>query len=123
MNSALTNFRFRQKDSLVKPEDADTSSIPQRILQIISKAIDPSKLVQYTFNMAFPVTDNVEKYNKAFDQICKRWKSKFGFPPVVALSNISHVAFTYAFTIFVDNPQILLERKGEFIEDIAKTVF
>lgn len=127
MNSSVTNFRFERKPkSLVKAgqeETVEEASLPRRIWKSISKVIDTSKLIQYTFDLRFPVNEKTEKYDTTFSELCKRWKRKFGYQPVYALTNFSHLAFTYSFTIFVDDPKILLELKSDFIEDIAKSVY
>lgn len=41
----------------------------------------------------------------------------------IVLEISSHIAFTYAITIFVDNPQLLIKQWSDFIEDIARTVY
>lgn len=124
IDSSVINFRFEKRDkSKEKGETIEAKSLPRRILKSISRLIDTSKLVQYTFNMSFPTSKNITFYNKAFDTVCKGWTKKFGFRPLYALSDVSHIAFTYGFTIFVDNPKLLLEFKSDFMEDIAKSVF
>jgi hypothetical protein len=126
MNSSVTNFRFRRKDKRKdKTEEAasEQASLPRRIWTVISKAMDTSKLVQYTFNLKFSVKKPQQTYNEILQRVCKRWKRKFGFPPVYAITDISHLAYTYAFTIFVENPQVLLDNRSAFIEDIGKEIY
>jgi hypothetical protein len=84
--------------------------------------MEPSDLIQYTFNLRFPIKVQEEQYKELLSRVCKRWKRKFKFEPVFSLVSISHVAFTYAITIFVDDPQLLIEYRSDFIEDIARTV-
>ena len=126
MSSSVTNFRFehKQKDhTKAQEESVEGASIPQRIWKVISDVMDTSDLIQYTLELKFPVKKSHEQYAPILSGVCKRWKEKFGFEPVYALTSISHVAFTYTFTIFVDDPQILLEHRSEFIEDIGRAIY
>jgi len=131
MDSSVTNFRFKRKRKRKTPlkeadardQSVEKQSLPQRIVKVISEAMDTANLVQYTLNLKFPITVSPERYEKMFKTVCKRWKSKFGFEPVFALVSIDDIAFTYAFTIFVDNPHLLIEYRTAFICDIGKTVY
>ncbi|MFX1299534.1 MAG: mechanosensitive ion channel family protein [Promethearchaeota archaeon] len=128
MNSSVTNFRFKRKRQQVtssKTEDgsAERNSLPRRIWEVISQVMDTSDLIQYTLELKFPVKESNEKYESILSEVCKRWTEKFGFEPVYALTSISHVAFTYAFTIFVEDPQVLLEYRSAFIEDIGRAIY
>jgi hypothetical protein len=126
MNSSVTNFRFRRKHKKDKKTDEDTSeraSLPHRMWSVISKAMDTSKLIQYTFELKFSVKTPQKTYQKILQRVCKRWEPKFGFLPVYAITNITHLAYTYAFTLFVDDPQLLLESRSAFIEDIGEEVY
>jgi small conductance mechanosensitive channel len=126
MNSSVTNFRFKRKQKALtkaQEESVEGASIPQRIWKVISKVIDTTKLIQYTLELRFPVKESHEKYEPILRAVCKQWKKKFGFEPVFSLTSISHVAFTYAFTIFVEDPQILLEHRSAFIEDIGRAIY
>lgn len=126
MNSSVTNFRFKRKQKTqtkAQEESVEGASIPQRIWKVISKVMDTTNLIQYTLELRFPVKESHEKYEPILREVCKRWKKKFGFEPVYALTSISHVAFTYAFTIFVEDPQILLEHRSAFIEDIGRAIY
>ncbi|MFX1563999.1 MAG: mechanosensitive ion channel family protein, partial [Promethearchaeota archaeon] len=71
----VTNFCFERVKSKIESEVGETTSLPKRILKSISSVIDTSKLIQYTFNMAFPITKDITIYNKAFDTVCKGWKT------------------------------------------------
>lgn len=126
MNSSVTNFRFKRKQKShikAQEESVEGASLPQRIWKVISKVMDTTKLIQYTLELRFPVKESHDKYEPILSNVCKRWKKKFGFEPVYALTSISHVAFTYAFTIFVEDPQILLEHRSDFIEDIGRAIY
>ncbi len=128
MNSSVTNFRFKHKlkqkaTTEVQEESVEGGSLPRRIWKVISKVMDTTNLIQYSLELRFPVTESHEKYEPILREVCKRWKKKFGFAPVYALTSISHVAFTYAFTIFVEDPQILLEYRSAFIEDIGRAIY
>lgn len=126
MNSSVTNFRFKRKQKVhtkEQEESAEGASLPQRIWKVISKVMDTTNLIQYTLELRFPVKDSHEKYEPILTEVCKRWKKKFGFEPVYALTSISHVAFTYSFTIFVEDPQVLLEYRSAFIEDIGRAIY
>ncbi len=130
MNSAVTNFRFEQKSKQKQKTEVETEeesvekgSLPQRIVKVIGKVMDTSALIQYTLDLKFPVKESLEKYEKTFGAVCKRWKATFGFEPVWAIISIDHVGFTFAFTIFVDDPQLLLEHRANFIDDIGKSVY
>ena len=128
MSSSVTNFSFEhqyQKETATETEgdSVERASLPRRIWSVISKVMDTSNLIQYTLELKFPVKKSHEEYEPILSEVCKRWKEKFGFEPVYALTSISHVAFTYSFTIFVDDPQILLEHRSEFIEDIGRAIY
>ena len=125
MNLSVTNFRFRRKEKSKEQQEgaSDQASLPRRIWTVISKAIDTSKLIQYTFDLKFSVNKSQQTYNEILQRVCKRWKRKFGFPPVYAITNISHLAYTYSFTIFVEDPQVLLDNRSAFIEDIGKEIY
>ncbi|MFW9830847.1 MAG: mechanosensitive ion channel family protein [Candidatus Thorarchaeota archaeon] len=126
MNSAVTNFKFvrkRKKKKLPDEQTTESTSMPQRMWKVISQVMDPSDLIQYTLELKFPIKQSAEKYTEILSKVCKRWENKFGFEPVFSMVSISHVAFTYAFTIFVENPQLLLEYRSTFIEDIGKVVY
>ena len=124
MSSSVTNFKFdRKRRKRKKKEPAGETSMPSRIWQSISKVIDPSDLIQYTLELEFPIEVKEEDYSKFLSDICKRWEQKFGFEPVFSLVSISSVSFTYAITIFVENPQLLIEHRTDFIEDIARTIY
>jgi len=125
MSSSVTNFKFDRKRRKRKKteEPAGGTSMPSRIWQSISKVIDPSDLIQYTLELEFPIEVKEEDYAKFLSGICKRWEPKFRFEPVFSLVSISSVSFTYAITIFVENPQLLIEHRSDFIEDIARTIY
>ncbi|TRO55027.1 mechanosensitive ion channel [Candidatus Bathyarchaeota archaeon] len=124
MSSSVTNFKFdRKRRKKKKMEPAEGTSMPSRIWQSISKVIDPSDLIQYTLELEFPIEVKEEDYAKFLSDICKRWEQKFGFEPVFSLVSISSVSLTYAITIFVENPQLLIEHRTDFIEDIARTIY
>jgi hypothetical protein len=126
MNSSVTNFRFKRKkksSTESQEEFVEGASLPRRIWDVISKVMDTSDLIQYTLELRFPVKESHEKYEPILREVCKRWKKKFGFEPVYALTSISHVAFTYAFTIFVEDSQVLLEYRSAFIEDIGRAIY
>jgi hypothetical protein len=124
MNSSVTNFKFKRKRrKKTEDEASERASMPSRLWRSISKVIDPSDLIQYTLELRFPVKVKEEDYEKFLRGICKRWKKKFGFEPVFSLVSISHIAFTYAITIFVEDPQLLIEHRSDFIEDIARTIY
>jgi hypothetical protein len=126
MSSSVTNFRFKRKkkvDTKAAEESVEGASLPRRIWKVISEVMDTTNLIQYTLELRFPVKESHEKYESILSEVCKRWKKKFGFEPVYALTSISHVAFTYAFTIFVEDPQILLENRSAFIEDIGRAIY
>ena len=125
MGSSVTNFKFdrkRRHTKTVEEDSEESSSLPSRLRRSISKVMEPSDLIQYTFDLRFPIKVQEEKYEELLSRVCKRWKRKFKFEPIFALVSISHVAFTYALTIFVDDPQLLIEHRSDFIEDIARTV-
>lgn len=128
MSSSVTNFRFehkRQQETSIETErgSVERASLPQRMWKVISEVMDTSDLIQYTLELKFPVKESHEKYEPILSEVCKQWETKFGFEPVFALTSISHVAFTYTFTIFVEDPQILLEHRSEFIEDIGRAIY
>ena len=128
MNSSVTNFRFKHKrkqkpSTNSQDESVEGTSLPKRIWQVISTVMDTTNLIQYTLELRFPVKDSHEKYEQILSEVCKKWKKKFGFEPVFALTSISHVAFTYAFTIFVEDSQVLLEYRSAFIEDIGRAIY
>ena len=128
MNSSVTNFRFKHKrkkkpSTESQEESVEGASLPRRIWKVISEVMDTTNLIQYTLELRFPVKESHEKYEPILSEVCKRWKKKFGFEPVYALTSISHVAFTYAFTIFVEDPQVLLEYRSAFIEDIGRAIY
>jgi hypothetical protein len=129
MKSSVTNFRFERKS---KPEaeaveetekTEEAASIPQKIWKVLSKAVDTSKLIQYSFELRFPIAPGIDHYEQKLPPVMKRWKRKFAYKPVYAMSAISHLAFTYAFTIFVEDPKLLLNYRSEFIEDIGRAVY
>ncbi|MFX0168892.1 MAG: mechanosensitive ion channel family protein [Candidatus Hodarchaeota archaeon] len=126
MSSSVTNFRFRRKPKRRKQSEEDAhehASLPRRIWSVISQAMDTSKLIQYTLQLKFPVKKPQKTYEKILDRVCKQWEPKFGFMPVYAITDITHLAFTYSITIFVDDPQLLLENRSEFIRDIGNEVY
>jgi small-conductance mechanosensitive channel len=129
MDSSVTNFRFKRKQKTpLKEEDTmektvEKQSLPHRILKVLSETMDTANLVQYTLNLKFPVTESPARYEKIFKAVCKRWKAKFEFEPVWALVSIDDIAFTYAFTIFVQNPHLLIEYRTAFICDIGQSVY
>lgn len=126
MNSSVTNFKFDRQQKRKDQSDESTTestSMPKRMWKVISNVMDPSDLIQYTLELKFPVKMKAEKYEEMLTLVCKRWKRKFGFEPIYAMVSIDHVGFTYAFTIFVDDPQLLLEYRSAFIEDIGRTVY
>ncbi len=126
MNSSVTNFQFERK-RMRKPKLDEVvtgqGSLPTRIRAVISKVMDTSKLIQYTFELQFPVTTKHDKYEQICEKVCKKWEQIFGYKPVFALTSIDPTAFTYAFTIFVENPQLLIEYRSEFIEDIGRAIY
>ncbi|MFX1318493.1 MAG: mechanosensitive ion channel family protein [Promethearchaeota archaeon] len=126
MSSSVTNFKFDRKQRKKRKTEKDTkgsTSMPSRIWQSISKVIDPSDLIQYTLELEFPIEVKEEDYAKFLSDICKRWEQKFGFEPVFSLVSVSSMALTYAITIFVEDPQLLIEHRSDFIEDIARTIY
>jgi hypothetical protein len=126
MNSSVTNFKFdrkRRRKRRIEEESTERESVPSRIWRSISKVMDPSDLIQYTLELRFPVKVKEEDYEKLLQGVCRRWAEKFGFEPVFSLVSISHIAFTYAITIFVEDPRLLIENRSDFIEDIARTIY
>ncbi len=126
MSSSVTNFRFEQKIQLKTDQGQEPKkdvSIPNRIWKILSKAVDTSKLIQYTFELLFPITPGLDHYEEKLPAVMKRWTGKFGIKPGFVLSSTSNLAFTYSFTIFVEDPKLLLDSRLDFLEDITRAVF
>ena len=126
MNSAVTNFRFEQKKLLEtdkKQEPEEDPSIPNRIWKALSKAVDTSKLIQYAFELQFPLAPGLNHYEEKLPNVMTRWTRKFGFKPDYVLSSTSNLAFTYTFTIFVEDPKLLLDSRFDFLEDITRAVY
>ncbi len=126
MSSSVTNFRFEQKRLLEtdkKQEPEEDTSIPNRIWKVLSKAVDTSKLIQYAFELQFPIAPGLNHYEEKLPPVMKRWTRKFGFKPDYVLSSTSNFAFTYTFTIFVEDPKLLLNSRFDFLEDITRAVY
>ncbi|MDO8123792.1 MAG: mechanosensitive ion channel, partial [Candidatus Hermodarchaeota archaeon] len=126
MQSAVVNFRFEQKAKLEtaeKPEIEEDLSIPRRIWNVLHKAVDTSKLIQYSFDLSFPIEPGFNHYETRLPKVMQRWTRKFGYKPLYTLSSTSNLAFTYTFTLFVDDPKILMDLRFEFVEDIARYVY
>ncbi|MFX1576182.1 MAG: mechanosensitive ion channel family protein [Promethearchaeota archaeon] len=124
MSSAVTNFRFEQKSTGKEtPEPEKDASIPKRIWKALSRAVDTSNLIQYTFELQFPIDRGLNHYEDKLPNIMKRWTRKFGYKPGYVLSSTSYLAFTYSFTIFVENPKLLLDYRFDFLEDITRAVY
>jgi hypothetical protein len=125
MNSSVTNYQFDRQyktQKEVEVESSETESIPSRVWSVISEVMDTSKLIQYSLELRFPVRQKIDHYDQVFSEVCKRWKKRFKIKPVYAMTSMSHLAFTYAFTIFVEDPKILMEYRSQFIEDIGRAV-
>ena len=126
MQSAVVNFRFEQKgqlETVKEPEIEEDLSIPRRIWNVLHKAVDPSKLIQYSFDLTFPIKPGLKHYETRLPAVMKRWTRKFGYRPLYTISSTSHLAFTYTFTIFVDEPKRLIDLRFDFVEDITRTVY
>lgn len=126
MSSSVTNFRFEQKIRLEAKEGQEAEqdeSIPKRIWNALSRAADTSKLIQYAFELGFPIAPGLRHYEEKLPPIMKRWTSKFGFKPDFVLSSTSSLAFTYTFTIFVEDPKLLLDYRFDFIEEVTRAVY
>lgn len=126
MTSAVTNFRFERTSQLKSkemPKPEKDTSIPKRIWKVLSRDVDTSKLIQYTFELQFPIEPGLNHYENKLPNIMKRWTRKFGYRPAYVLSSTSHLAFTYSFTIFVEDPKLLLDYRFDFLEDITREVY
>ncbi|MFX1581823.1 MAG: mechanosensitive ion channel family protein [Promethearchaeota archaeon] len=126
MSSSVTNFRFEQKRLLEtdqKQEPHEDVSIPNRIWKVLSQAVDTSTLIQYAFELQFPIAPGLNHYEEKLRPVMKRWTRKFGYKPDFVLSSTSNFAFTYTFTIFVENPKLLLDSRFDFLEDITRAVY
>ena len=126
MSASVTNFRFEQKKLLEtdkKQEPKEDPSIPNRIWKALSKAVDTSKLIQYAFELQFPLAPGLNHYEEKLPNVMTRWTRKFGFKPDYVLSSTSNLAFTYTFTIFVEDPKLLLDSRFDFLEDITRAVY
>jgi small-conductance mechanosensitive channel len=126
MSSSVTNFRFEQKSRLetdIKEESQEDASIPNRIWQVLSKAVDTSKIIQYAFELQFPIAPGLNHYEEKLPKVMTRWTRKFGYKPDFVLTSTSNFAFTYTFTIFIDNPKLLLDSRFDFLEDITRAVY
>jgi hypothetical protein len=126
MSSSVINFRFEQKKQPATgkaQEPEQDQSISRRIWKVLSHAVDTSKLIQYAFELQFPLAPGLDHYEKKLPPVMKRWTQKFGFQPDHVLSSTSNFAFTYTFTIFVEDPKLLIDHRFEFIEDITRAVY
>ncbi|MHA1916760.1 MAG: mechanosensitive ion channel domain-containing protein [Candidatus Ranarchaeia archaeon] len=124
LSSDVVNFAY-DKDKLLVEEEKIGSGDSNRwsVLRRISQIIEKEKVVRYVFTMAFPISNNITNLDKVFNDVAQNWTDKFGFCPLYELSDVSHVAFTYLFTIFTNDPRKILKNKSQFMKDIIRRIY
>lgn len=124
LDSDVTNFMFdKEKLAGILNKIEKSKATHRGVLHKVSKVIEVEKIVRYVFPMAFHTSQDLRKLRGAFDQVCKRWKTEFGFRPLYEITEVEQFSFTYNFVIFSDNARKILEFKPAFMDEILNAVF
>ncbi len=121
LESSITNFWIAKKT--LQPSGEEGESDRQGILTKVIQAFNTDKILRYVFSLAFHTSQKIKKLEAGLDQVCTRWHEHFGFKPIFEILDISQFAFTYQFSIFVDNPRKIIDCKAEFLKDLLHTIF
>jgi small-conductance mechanosensitive channel len=124
LDSEVTNYMFEKQKLaglLEKIEYVDTTR--RKVFRQVSKAIEVKKIVRYVFKMAFHTSQDLRKLRASFNQVCKKWGTKFGFQPLYEISEVEQFSFTYTFVLFSDKARKILEFKPAFIDEILDAIF
>ncbi len=124
LDSEVTNFMFEKQKLASLLDIIEKVDKKQRnVLHQISEVIEVEKIVRYVFRMAFHTSQDLPKLRAAFDKVCKKWGTKFGFRPLYEITEVEQFAFTYNFVLFSDNARKILEFKPAFMDEILNAVF
>jgi len=78
----------------------------------------------YIYNFDFPVKTELKTsaVKKAFEKVCNDWESVFGHIPLFGFSIVGKTGVIkniFSFYLVVQDPRIVLDRRGEFIESLT----
>ena len=72
---------------------------------------------------SFHTNQDLKAIRRALDSVCKEWTDRFGFEPIYDIADVTHFAFIFMFTIFVDSPRKIYQFRSSFIDDNLDKVF
>ncbi|MEM2134969.1 MAG: mechanosensitive ion channel [Candidatus Jordarchaeaceae archaeon] len=141
LQNDITNYRVREplhtlpltEKSKKKELSKGEESMPQRekrgrLGRIFSgKKLDELKhiKIEVLYRYTFTVTVRRDYYDEdrtehKFEEICSKWKPKFGYKPTYQLWGAGGGDVPYLFAITVDDPIKLIENRNEFYKDIIR---
>ncbi|MFX0079095.1 MAG: mechanosensitive ion channel domain-containing protein [Candidatus Hermodarchaeota archaeon] len=124
LESEVKNFMFEKQKLAGLLEIVEKVDRKQRtVLQKVSKVIEVEKIVRYVFTMAFHTSQDLQKLRAAFDKVCKKWGTTFGFRPLYEITEVEQFSFTYNFILFSDKARKILEFKPKFMDEILNAIF
>jgi small-conductance mechanosensitive channel len=123
LTSDIVNFSYDKRK--LQQEEQETSRSKTRqwnVIKRISEIIDTHKIIRYVFTLNFHIDKNIKDLNLVFNKVANKWTKKFGFRPLYEITDANQFAYTYLFTLFVDDPRKILQYKSHFIEDLVQNV-
>ncbi|MFX0089913.1 MAG: mechanosensitive ion channel domain-containing protein [Candidatus Hodarchaeota archaeon] len=78
----------------------------------------------YIYNFDFPIKPELKvgAAKKAFEKVCNDWGSVFGHVPLFGFAIVSKagtIKNVFSFYLVVNDPRIILDKRGEFIESLV----
>lgn len=143
INSSIINYRLKEglhegdyikkvKEEVAKKEKLsqikEKRDIRRRLLKgselkQIASIFKDMKIYGYNFDVGVRFDDYVEgKTDLHFDKVANKWKKEFGYTPIYMLWKIDTFSLVFRFTITVDEPNKIIEKRDYFIRDILEAV-
>nr|MDO8078161.1 mechanosensitive ion channel [Candidatus Freyarchaeota archaeon] len=130
--NSITNYRVKETiHAELKPEEKELvvqTEKPGRMRRFFSRRkigeVQPIRLkalYRYTFtvNVRRDYFDE-DKIEQRFEEVCRKWKPKFGYKPSYQLWGAGGGDVPYLFSITVEEPIKLIEFRNDFYKDIIR---
>ncbi len=117
LSSNLTNFNVTHAKRTDKQ-----GTYQEKFVSVLSNILISDEIVHYVFDMEIALELDPEETIEILDQICVRWKEKFGYQPHYFFKNI-YWRGEIQWALNVDEVKTIMNLKDEFLEDIWLSIY
>jgi hypothetical protein len=120
-SSKVVNYRINYSTLEKICGEWPVSAIDESCLKKLKTLDDEKKsFYMYTFDLSLRIDWPLEELKKIFNQVVRKWEKIFGYRPIYILKKIFTDSQTFTFSLIVENPELILSRKGDYLEDVIK---